>query len=218
MRSVISSAATLMPRTSPLGSFSGCGSVIHTRSVFEPSGRWPLIWVIIRWPERQSFPRSVPPAGRLGNCCANRSSNMVSVSDAERVFHLKDGELAVWPVGFHEEFAVLAKEARFHPVIVESCTGKITQYRFIGCSTGQSCRVHAGTLCRQEHVQSAVNDWRVAGEDCAIRCSNTWSNSPIDDCRRYRSPGIADRRTRWPALVPSLPKRRHQARRYPALD
>jgi hypothetical protein len=35
--------------------------------------------------------------------------------DAERVFHFKNGELAVRPVGFDEEFAALAKEARFTP-------------------------------------------------------------------------------------------------------
>ena len=29
----------------------------------------------------------------------------------------------------------------------------------------QSCRMHTGTLGRQGHVQSAVTDWRVAGED-----------------------------------------------------
>ena len=52
--------------------------------------------------------------------------------DAERVLHLEDSKFAVRPVGFDEEFAVLAEEARFQTVIVEGCTGEIAQYRLVG--------------------------------------------------------------------------------------
>ena len=41
---------------------------------------------------------------------------------------------------------------------------------------------------------------------------------PMDDCRRFTRLGQPTEGTRWPALVPPLPERGHQARRYPALD
>ena len=52
--------------------------------------------------------------------------------DTERVLHLEDGKFAVRPVGFDEEFAVLAEKPRFQTVIVEGCIGEIAQYRFVG--------------------------------------------------------------------------------------
>ncbi len=52
--------------------------------------------------------------------------------DAEGVFDLEQGELAVRPVGFDPKFAVAAKEARSHAVIVERHAGKIAQHRPLG--------------------------------------------------------------------------------------
>ena len=52
--------------------------------------------------------------------------------DAERVFDLEHGELAVRPVGLDQKFAVAAEEARGHAVIIERRAGKIAQHRPIG--------------------------------------------------------------------------------------
>ena len=52
--------------------------------------------------------------------------------DAERVFHLEHGKLAVGTVGFDEEFSVLAEEARMHAVIIEACVVEIAEHRLVG--------------------------------------------------------------------------------------
>ena len=57
---------------------------------------------------------------RLNSAVGKFDQVLLQRIDAERVFHLERGELAVRPVGLDEELAVLAKEARFHAVIVEA--------------------------------------------------------------------------------------------------
>ncbi len=52
--------------------------------------------------------------------------------DAESVFHLEGGELAVGPVGLDQELAVLAEEARMHSVIVEAGIVEISEHRLVG--------------------------------------------------------------------------------------
>src|SRR5262249_29006267 len=52
--------------------------------------------------------------------------------DAEGVFHLERGELAVGAVGLDEEFPALAEEAGMHAVIIKACVGEIAQHRCLG--------------------------------------------------------------------------------------
>ena len=52
--------------------------------------------------------------------------------DAEGVFHLERGELAVRTVGLDQELSVLAEEARMHAVIVEAGIVEIAEHRFVG--------------------------------------------------------------------------------------
>ena len=52
--------------------------------------------------------------------------------EAEGVFHLERGELAVRPVGLDEELAVLAKEARRHAVIVEARVVEVAEHGGVG--------------------------------------------------------------------------------------
>src|SRR6516165_7672649 len=52
--------------------------------------------------------------------------------DAEGVFHLERGELAVGSVGLDEEFPLLAEEAGVHAVIVETRLVEIAEYRRVG--------------------------------------------------------------------------------------
>src|SRR6516165_8282132 len=51
--------------------------------------------------------------------------------DAEGVLHFERGQLAVRPVGFHEEFPVSAEKARTYTVVVEAGVVKIAQYRLV---------------------------------------------------------------------------------------
>ncbi|MGY4183942.1 MULTISPECIES: hypothetical protein [unclassified Bradyrhizobium] len=50
---------------------------------------------------------------------------MLQRIDAEGVFHLEDGELAVKSVGLHQELAALAEEARARAGVVKCCIVEI---------------------------------------------------------------------------------------------
>ncbi len=52
--------------------------------------------------------------------------------EAEGVFHLEGGEVAVRPVGLDEKLAVLAEEPRVHAVIVEARIVEIAEHRGVG--------------------------------------------------------------------------------------
>ena len=52
--------------------------------------------------------------------------------DAECVFHLESGKLAVGTVGLDQEFAVLTEEAGVHAVIVEAGIVEIAKNRVLG--------------------------------------------------------------------------------------
>ena len=52
--------------------------------------------------------------------------------DAEGVFHLENGELAVGAVGLDQKFPVLAEEAGTHAVIIEARVVEIAEYGLVG--------------------------------------------------------------------------------------
>jgi hypothetical protein len=53
--------------------------------------------------------------------------------DAERVFHLKRGELAVRPVSLDEEFPIATEETGVHAVIIEARIAEIAEHQCVGC-------------------------------------------------------------------------------------
>src|SRR5262249_39839303 len=57
---------------------------------------------------------------------------LVQRIDAEGIFHLERGELAVGSVGLDEEFPLLAEEAGVHAVIVETGLVEIAEHRRVG--------------------------------------------------------------------------------------
>ena len=56
---------------------------------------------------------------------------LLKLVDAERVFHLKDGQLPVGPIGFDQEFPVLAEKALSYVVVFNTVLVKIAQHGFI---------------------------------------------------------------------------------------
>ena len=69
--------------------------------------------------------RLQPAVGKLDQILLQRI-------EAEGVFDLERGELAVGPVGLDQELAVLAKEARVHAVIVEARIVEIAKHGLVG--------------------------------------------------------------------------------------
>ena len=94
-----------------------------------------LIWVEVEPVLATLLLRSAIPGERqrLQPSIGEFDQVLLQRIDAERVFHLERGKLAVGAVGLDQKLPVLAKKARLHPVIVKGCIGEVTQDRFIGC-------------------------------------------------------------------------------------
>ena len=78
--------------------------------------------------------RSAVPGHRQGLQAAVGKLDQVLLQriDAEGVFDLESGKLAIGSVGFDQKFAVVAKEARAHTVVVEGRAGKIAEHGRLG--------------------------------------------------------------------------------------
>ncbi len=70
---------------------------------------------------------------RLNTAVGEFDEVLLQRVDAESVFHLEHGKLAVRPVRFDQKFAVLAEEARMHAVMIEACVVEITEHGLVGC-------------------------------------------------------------------------------------
>src|SRR5215831_15968164 len=78
------------------------------------------------------LPRAGVPGDQERLQPAIREFDEILLQRIESVFHLEGGELAVGAVGLDEIFPVLAKEARLHPVMTETCIVEIAEYRCVG--------------------------------------------------------------------------------------
>ena len=69
---------------------------------------------------------------RLNTAVGEFDQVLLQRIDAEGVFHLEDGELAVWAVGLDQKFAVLAEEAGVHAIMVEAGVVEIAEHGLVG--------------------------------------------------------------------------------------
>src|SRR5262249_36545170 len=78
--------------------------------------------------------RAGVPGDREGLQPAVREFNEILLQriDAEGVFHLERGELAVGAIGLDEEFPILAEEAGVHAVMTEARIVEIAKHRCVG--------------------------------------------------------------------------------------
>src|SRR5205807_9119644 len=77
--------------------------------------------------------RLQPPVGKLDQI-------LPQWIDPERVFDLESRELAVRPVGLHQELAVLPEEARVNSVIIEAGVVEIPSTDFsVACAIARLC-------------------------------------------------------------------------------
>ena len=78
--------------------------------------------------------RTAVPGDRQGLQAAVRERDQVLLQriDAEGVFHLERGELAIGPVRLDEEPAVLAEKAGWHAVVLKARIVEVAQHRLFG--------------------------------------------------------------------------------------
>src|SRR5262245_45384313 len=91
--------------------------------------------------------------------------------DAERVFDLEGGKLAVGAVGLHEEFPVLAEEARTDAVIVEARIVEVAEHRRLGGMLHREPMLRSAPQLRLRLVAAGASP--AAGERCGPFLAST---------------------------------------------